>query len=588
MLPIVGRPRTRLPSRLLVVMLTLIVPIPTGTARAQTANSQEISTREVAPTFTLKAETNLVLVRVVVRDAKGATVDSLGKEDFQVFDHGKLQTIIHFSLEKPALKATESFATKPAEKAAETAGGDETTLPASAPHRFAALYFDDVNTPFENMARARAAADHFLTHSLQPGDRVALFTASGQKQVDFTDDLAQVHQALLDLRSRPIVDEISCGAIPPYEAYLIVTFQDATAMAVAKEEIVSCHNLQSFASEVDGQVLSAAAHSLSNSEIQAAAVLRGIQSAVGRMMSLPGQRSMVIVSDGFLTDTLRVELDEIANRALRGGVILSAMDARGLFTEAAITDARQSTIATPTKPWIMEAKRKMLFESARRQTDGIQTLALDTGGAFINNTNDLEGGFRKAADLPEAYYVLAFSLPNLKLDGAYHPLQVKLVSARGLSVQARHGYYAPKKSADPSAREKEEIQEAVFSPDETHELPMDVHTQFFMKSETDASISVQTSLDLRQMHLRKEGDRNLDNLTFVTAVFDRDGHVVSAQQRSVELRLRDSSLENLMETGISIEALLDVMPGTYMVRAIVRDSESGQISSLNRTVEIPY
>jgi VWFA-related protein len=537
----------------------------------------------------LKAQANLVTVRVVVRDAKGATVDNLRQEDFQLYDRGKLQTLVHFSLEKPALKTIEQLAPKPTEKTAAPAEATEdTAAPASVPRRFVALYFDDVNTPFENMARARDAADHFLATSLQPGDRVALYTASGQKQVDFTDNLAQVHQALLDLRARPIVNDNTCGAIPPYEAYLIVTFQDATALAVAKEEIVNCRNLQSFASEVDEMVQSAAAQSLSHSEIQASAVLRGIQSVVGRMMSLPGQRSMVIVSDGFFTDTLRVELDEIANRALRGGVTLSAIDARGLYTEAAISDARRSNIANTTNPGIMEQKRKMLFESDRRQTDGIQALALDTGGVFINNSNDLEGGFRKAADLPEAFYILAFSPQNLKLDGAYHPIQVKLVSAKGLSVQARHGYYAPKKSAEPGAQEKEEIQQAVFSQDETHELPVDVHTQYFMKSESDASISVQTTLDVRQIHLRKEGDRNLDNLTFVTAVFDQDGHVVSAQQRSVELRLRDSSLQNLMQTGISIEALFDVKPGNYMVRTIVRDSESGQISSLNRPVEIPY
>src|SRR5208282_6565662 len=98
--------------------------------------------------------------------------------------------------------------------------------------------------------------------------------------------------------------------------------------------------------------------------------------------------------------------------------------------------------------------------------------------------------FRKLAGLPEAYYLLAFSPQNLKLDGAFHPLQVKLVSPKGLVVQARRGYYAPKKPNDPSVQEKEEIQEAVFSQDETHELPIDVHTQFFMKTESDARITV--------------------------------------------------------------------------------------------------
>ena len=102
-------------------------------------------------------------------------------------------------------------------------------MPASTARRFVALYFDDVNTTFENLTRARDAADHFLTSSVQPGDRVALYTSSGQKQLDFTDNLAQMHQALFELRPRPIVgQDTSCGAIPPYEAYLIVDHQDPT------------------------------------------------------------------------------------------------------------------------------------------------------------------------------------------------------------------------------------------------------------------------------------------------------------------------------------------------------------------------
>ena len=97
-------------------------------------------------------------------------------------------------------------------------------------------------------------------------------------------------------------------------------------------------------------------------------------------------------------------------------------------------------------------------------------------------------------------------------------------------MQARRGYYAPRKPTDPTVQEKEEIQEAVFSQDETHELPIDVHTQYFMKTESDARIAVLTRIDLRPLHFRKEEDRNLDNLTFVTVVFDQDGHVVRASK----------------------------------------------------------
>jgi len=401
-----------------------------------------------------------------------------------------------------------------------------------------------------------------------------------------------VHQALLELRPHPIVGgpSNSCVTIPPYEAHLIIDQRDMVAIGVATEEMLNCHfnGERSFINAAQALMDSQATLSIWHAQTQALAALQGIKGLVHRMTSLPGQRSIVIVSGGFLTDTLGVELEEIVDRALHAGVTLNALDARGLYAKTPITNGAQGPVAATGNSTVIGQKLQMLLESTQRQTDGMQFLAFDTGGGFFSNSNDLDAGFRQAADLPETYYLLAFSPQNLKLDGALHPILVKLVAARGLSVQARRGYYAPRKSNDPSAQEKEEIQEAVFSPGETHELPIDVQTQFFLKSEADARIAVQTSLDVRRLRLRKEGDRNLDNLTFVTVVFDRDGHVVSGQQRLVELRLRDSSLESLVQTGITIRTLFNVRPGNYLVRAVVRDSESGQISGLNRTVEIPY
>jgi VWFA-related protein len=569
-----------------------------GTFKAQTAPSQEISSRDVEPTFKLQTERNLVMVRVVVHNAKGAVVDNLRQEDFRIFDHGKLQTLLHFSLERPALKAAETPAPKPPEKPAPTEPEetDETTLPASTARRFVALYFDDVNTTFEDLARSRDAADHFLTRSIQPSDRVALYTSSGQGQLDFTDDLARVHQALLDLRPRPIVgQDTSCGAIPPYEAYLIVEHQDTIALAVATNEYLNCNYCPATTPQQQQQCLSQAqawaqgeaVQSESLMETESRAALRGIESLVRRMTSLPGQRSVIIVSAGFLTETLRFELSQIADRALRASVILNALDARGLYIDPTL-DASQSSIAHTTDPGVMAEKSILLRDSAQRQTDGMQSLAFDTGGVFFNNNNDLEAGFRKVAGVPEAFYVLAFSPQNLKLDGNFHPIQVKLASPKGFSVQARKGYYAPKKPNDPTVQEKEEIQEAIFSQDETHELPIDVHTQFFMKTESDARITVLTRLDLHELRFRKEEDRNVDNVTFVAVVFDQDGHMITGMEKAVQLRLRDVNLERYRQSGITMRIPLDVKPGTYLVRAVVRDSESGQISCLNRTVEIPY
>jgi hypothetical protein len=115
-----------------------------------------------------------------------------------------------------------------------------------------------------------------------------------------------------------------------------------------------------------------------------------------------------------------------------------------------------------------------------------------------------------------------------------------------------------------------------------------VHTQFYKVNESDARLAVLTHLDLSSVRFRVEQSRHLDNLTFVTVLFDRDGKYVTGKEKRVEFRLRDATLAALTRTGITVKTEFDLKPGTYLVRQIVRDSEAGQLSGLNRSVEIPY
>src|SRR6202453_3065037 len=76
---------------------------------AQPTQTTAEMTQRDAP-FTFSTGVNLVLVPVVVRDREGRAIGTLKKEDFQLFDKGKLQEISKFSIEKaeapPALPDT--------------------------------------------------------------------------------------------------------------------------------------------------------------------------------------------------------------------------------------------------------------------------------------------------------------------------------------------------------------------------------------------------------------------------------------------------------------------------------------------------
>ena len=580
----VWRAPGRSSTRHLALILSFAVAVAVGVLSAQTPTPPEISTHDAAPGFTLKTERNVVTVRVVVRDSKGAAVDNLGKDDFKLFDHGKPQTITSFSLERPALKV--SVLPQPAEeKAAKPETDEESRAPDSTARRFVGLFFDDVNTKQEDLVRTRDAADRYLSASVKPGDRVALSTSSGVKQIDFTSDVALIHQALFEIRQRPVTPGAACDSLPPYLGYLVV--EQNNGENAAAQYIMGCLGCRPDDLKCLDTALALVPAWAQRTEgftnTQVTAALRGVETLVRRMTTLPGQRNVVIISGGFLavSPSCLQQLDDITDRALRAGVVLNAIDARGLYTPA-IADASLGG-ALASQDAVTD-----LPEGIRRQTEALRNLAHDTGGIFFENSNDLDGGFRKVAGTPEAYYVLTFSPENLKHDGTFHDLKVSLVSTKGLSVQARRGYFAPRKSEDLASQEKEEIRKAVFSRDETHELSTDVHTKFFMKSELDAEITVLTHIDLHTVQFRKELDRNVDKLTFVAALFDQDGNYVDAQKKILEFKLKDPTRDKYLETGITMKSQFAVKPGSYQVRSVVCDSGSGHISGVNRTVEIPY
>ena len=92
---------------LLAMVLRLSVSGAQGQQQASAATDQaqrEIST--VSTDAAIKVRVNLVLVRVVVRDAAGKIVPGLKQDDFQVFDKGKRQKISAFNVETLESRAT--------------------------------------------------------------------------------------------------------------------------------------------------------------------------------------------------------------------------------------------------------------------------------------------------------------------------------------------------------------------------------------------------------------------------------------------------------------------------------------------------
>jgi hypothetical protein len=368
---------------------------------------------------------------------------------------------------------------------------------------------------------------------------------------------------------------------------------DLFATKVADDEAYQCICMimpnppASCAATADSTAMAAAEEAFEQSQMECRYAIRGLSALVARMRVLPGYRQVVVVSPGFLTETLEFDIQQIVDAALRSRVIVNTIDARGLYTEIPGGDA-----STPD-PVIVNAqdsglKVQFIIDQDHTQAEVLTELAQGTGGVTLQNSNDYYAGFVESGTQPAVYYVLGFSPANLKDNGKFHLLRVLVTTSEQYNVQARRGYFAPQKGTARVDEATQEIEQAVFSQDKMSQIPVTFHTQFFKAGAMDAKLSVLTHLDLSRLPFRKAGGRNNDDLTVVTAIFDQDGHLVTAKQKRVEFHLLDASLAQIDRSGINMRTRFDVKPGSYLVREVVRDTEGSKISALNGSVNIPY
>ena len=540
-----------------------------------------MTTKESPATF--RTGVNVVMVPVVVRDGKGRIVSNLTKEEFQLFDKGKLQDITRFTVEKSGPKKSEMSAAPPQLPAALT--GEDQTPPPDIPERFVAYLFDDIHIEFGDLARARDAAVRQL-EDMKVTDRAAVYTTSGQGQIEFTDDKQKLRDAIMAIRQHPISSGgniMQCPDVSYYMADMMINKNDQAAIMLATNEAMACNpgmqqtQAASLANAVAMGMLTAGRH-----ETQIALI--SLKEVARRMAGMPGQRIVVLISPGFITPSEQQEKMDVLDRAIKGNIMISTMDARGLWTDPAY-DASRPNNSHSAQFLIMKSQYDR--ETALAQEDVLAELAYGTGGTFFHNNNDLLEGLRQTASAPESYYLLGFSPQNLKLDGSFHGLKVTLKLRAGLDVQARKGYYAPKRLSDAAETAKEEIEEALFSREEMHELPVELHTQFFKSSEKDATLAVLCRMDAKHLPFHKTDGRNVNTITIVSGIFDRNGNFISGIQKTVELHLKDETLAHLMNTGMSVRTNFSVGPGTYMVRLVVRDSDGQLMSAANGAVSIP-
>jgi len=393
--------------------------------------------------FEFQVKVNTVLVPVLVRDKQGRTVSDLKKEDFQVLDQNTPRVITGFTVEQRAAVGGGREA-----EVAPPPTPRGTPQPSTPAGRFIVFFFDDLHLGFSDLQQMKPAATSVIAGSLAPSDVAAVVSTSGVSS-GLTRDHAKLEETLAKLVPRQLYrhDEHGCPNVTYYQADQIIDWRNAEAFELAVRAVATCAHLDiwTWRSVAESMVSSAADKALRLGDRDVLVTLGVLRGYVEKMGSLPGQRTLILLSPGFLTITppVQTELSRILDLAARLDVTISALEARGLFTNEPKAEESGATSAALLAPGLERTDSQARQESMLLEEAVMGELADGSGGSFFHNSNDLKGGLESLTAAPECLYVLQVSLGDVKPDGAYHRLKVK-VDREGLQLQARRGYFAPK------------------------------------------------------------------------------------------------------------------------------------------------
>jgi hypothetical protein len=304
--------------------------------------------------------------------------------------------------------------------------------------------------------------------------------------------------------------------------------------------------------------------------------LGSLHDVVDYMGRLQGDRLLLAASSGFLSGTLEMEQDDLINRALHAGVVIDALDAKGLYTQTPADSVPALTLRSAALQQNMGTRPQMA------SNDALANLAYSTGGIFFHNNNDLTAGIREMM-APEVTYLIGFA-PEGSPDGRYHKIKVRVSAGKGVDVQARPGYTALAAKKEDRA-EPRKIDAEVLAADDHHDAPAKFAVTV-AGGEGAKSVSSVLHIDLKGLTFNRVSGVRSQKLTYIAALMDSQGNFVAGKEYEIDLALKESTLAQYLERGLNLTAQLQAPTGSYRLRAVVEVASDGKMSSATMPVEI--
>ena len=509
------------------------------------------------PTFRVQVEA--IEIDASVTDVRGNVVTDLTKDDFEIFEDGKPQTITSFALVNIPFARSERplFAANRIEPDVQTNNQGEGRL-----YVFA---LDQVTG--EQILRTRRFVRRFLEQYFAPNDLGAVVFL-GRADHSKAQGLTNNPRLLLDS-----VNAFSggVGSDPPPSAAMPVTQGGGGAPAMPPSD---------FNPEP---------------ELALREAMSSFSGVVEYMATVHGRRkSLLLFSHGYqrtrTTDIVRVidyrggtlsHAEEDFHRAIttatRNNVVIYPIDPRGLSPDGGLGDAE----VAPASGGF----------GALEARESLTRIASATGGFALNNSNSFENAFNRIVQENSSYYVLGFSSTNDRRDGRNRKLDVR-VKRPGLMVRGRAGYMAPLRNErppdapKPSANVSVAVAEALRSTTAVNGLPVRVFAAPFKGSSRDATVVAAVEVDASQLGLVEKDGTHVGALEVSYFSVDMKNKFYPGQTQTARLTLRPETFEQVMKTGIRTMIETTLPPGRYQMR-IAAGGQQSRAGSVVYDIDVP-
>ena len=532
------------------------------------------------PPVTFRTEVNYVEVDATVTDAKGNPVTDLTQADFEVTEDGKPQKIAIFAVVNIPMVRDD--------RPVQTAGPIERDVQSNdrVDGRLYLILLDSLHTDPLNGLRVKQAARSFIERRFGTNDLAAVVHTGGRSEWD--QDFTNNRRLLL-----ASIDRFVGGKLRSQ------TLERLDAFSNGRPTFNTDPTNQRQRSALDPFEMERGSH--------ARRMLGFLQKLSDYMAGIHGRRkALVLISEGLTYDLAdawsTIDASSVADAvrdaigaATRSNVSIFAIDPRGLGTglENAI-EMNAPPRGSPTDPdGTMPAPTNMGLQSMMGEAwiaqQSLRALAEETGGFAAVNRNDFMDVFDRVVRENSAYYVLGYYPPNVKRDGKFHRISVK-VKRPGLVLRSRKGYAAPRGKAPEvkaTATSSPALRDAMNSPISVAGLPMRVFAGAFKGTAPNASVAIAVEMQASGFKYTDKGGVATDLLEVVFTPIDQLGVIRPGKKSRATLSLKPDMLEAANVRGVRVLSAVDMPPGRYQIRVAASEEGAGLTGSVVYDLEVP-